>query len=358
LSEIPEEIRKQILNAPEKAFGDVQSKADIGNAFIQREQSRVNASLALDSIVSNADKANTGIGILVRQVQKDLGGKESVLRVDKEQLNKSISSFVNNYDFDKLDEISKGKGTKALDAGIAKNALSKGNFQEFLKFNGGLGIIPENILKDSLKIIKDISKADLYEATSSAVKSFNELSEAAKEKANQIARVKTSFEDFTNFERSFNKKNALSSIISSSNASLTSARFGIVADQSDTPDSIKQAISYGREISNLNQRESTVKNSASTDLMKIVSAVYGDTGRNSLNEAGGKDFMEKFLKGSLDANAIEANLEKVVKASETTVINGKSVEAFSGDQKEVLNTVSNDLKLQLTEIKIEKQIAP
>lgn len=348
LAELPSDVRTKLMAADEK------DKTSIGNEFIIKQQSRVNAATALGTIATNADKNNSGMGILGRRLGN---GNGAYLKLDREELDKSINSFVANYDMEGLKEIAEKGGVKGVGAKEALSSFEAGDFQGFLKANRGLDIVPEKILKDALLVAMGANIDDMNSAFKSGAKSVTALDIAAKEKAEQMKRIKVAFEDFSTFQQSFNKKTALDSTISSTANSLMSARLGIVGNQESTPESIKQAISYSQEIGGLNQQENQLKAKASLDLMKVVGDSYSDSGRNALNDAGGADFIAKFLKGSINGDNIDSSLEAIVKASEQTVKEGQNVSAFTKEQKGDIMELNSNFTNQLFEIKTAKQIA-
>jgi hypothetical protein len=351
IADMPEELRSKILSA--NAIGGDKGKSDMSDAisqFEQKTQGKLNSETALASVTSNADKNNTALGSFWRDLTRRKGDDGGKIQLDDEELNKSLVSFTQNYDFKALKEKADGGGPGNSLAKAALGFSKQGDFNGFLKANKGLGIVSDKIIDDALVTTTNVSLSQLTNAFKRATQNEEKVAKIQEEIANRAEKTKAAFEDFKKYEKSFGRKNALEGTVSSNSNSLMNARLGIVANQPGTSDSVKNALAYSQEMGDLGQQEEKSKRDLSASLLKIVGETYTDKGRGALNKAGGENFVSNFLKSGLDSGNADQMLASLLKVAENS-------EDISGESKIELETLNNEYKAQSLEIMTNRQIA-
>lgn len=354
LAELPSDIRQRLVAA--ESSGDKERFQDTASEYSQKQNQKLNSSTALASISTNADKNNTGFGIVLRQAMKTSVGQGSV-NLDWNELDKSLNSFLRNYDFEALKELS-GQGNAS--ASNALEQFSSGNFARFLEAQRGLGVSDDGVTKDVLGTLKQLNQTQLAGSFKIAKANLEEFNKSLEENNKQIFKTRAALEDVSAYFSSLSRKGDLESGVSSIKNSLYGSRLDLISRQPGSSDSMKNALSYIQESGSLSGRESDIKKELSTELAKALEKTYTEKGRNALN-GDNPDFISNLLKDGFDSSNIEGSIDTIITALEKNdKIPAKSVEEIiklRDTFKINIGEVQKDRQIQIEQLKALNEIS-
>lgn len=337
LVDLSQEQRAAILGAK-----DDKELRDVTNEISLKSGSKTSASLALGTIVSNANKNNSSFGVLFREFFNSR--EEGKINLDKTELVKSFENLFSNI---QKEDLQSKADAGNFSAKRALEAYDAGDIKAFISNTRELGLIDKNTANGALSVIDNTNKKELNSAISIAKESTERLALYQKESADAIKNTAVSFEDFKEYLDSLNRSSSLERIIASSRSNVTSNRLDLVAQ--NATESTRGTIDYAKVLEQSKAEFSRTSADLSKELINIFSESYGSLGRNAFISKD-KNFVSSVLSSGGDPKKIESLLADLDKISEKENL-------LSEDQKNSLNDIKTrfaQAKLDLVE---QKQIA-
>lgn len=355
LAELPAEMRKKILTAPED------EQVGLAQALLQKEVRKTNATTALGSIAATAEKENSGIGLLFRkglfsnsnesQLKfGDLNAPETTERIDA-----AVSSLINNIDLAQLTKVAGDKANPQSDrAQRVVGALNSGNFRDVINNLEGLGVIAEDVRSSFAKnLLPSITGAELTafnRSTAKAKIAIDELN-ASTARATRVKELeKSATIDFQRYLNSFSQRNSVSNSLSGISEKVRNARLGLISQDPGVSGSFKNVVSSAVEFSSLNGQQDRLKRDTSVEIAEFVKGLTDELSKSKIDETLGTNFVPEIVSGSQDESQVEALLEK---------LNGgvKQLANVSAETISKLGQLNNSYKVQSAEIEASKLVA-
>lgn len=345
LGDLSPELRSKMLATLSMGKEEGQKEmARLAGESTQKQNASVNAATALGSIVGNADKNNSSLGLFFRKLT---GGASGSVDIDTAELDKSMSSFLANFDMEALKAKADGGDQNAI---ASLDSYKKGDFNGFLQNQRDLGIVNKSVISDTLRTTLDIKAHKLEKSFEEARDSIDATAAAIKGNEASAIGMKVAFEDFQKYVASFTRRSALKGAIGSSNNSLLSARLDMVANQPGTSEFSRQSIEYSQKVGDFNVKGQELEKELGDSVFKIFNKAYNSPDKASLEGTYGKDLISKIMSGGMEEGGAEKILDQIV--DKLDIGNG-----FDADTKTEIRGLRTTFQVNNLELQTAKQIA-
>ena len=303
---------------------DSQKINSIQDRIVRDTGAKANADTALGSIGANAEKNNSSIGLLFR----NLTGDASRTKLDAGDAQAALNSFVQNLDLTKVNELSsKGFRNQKRQADDLLKALNEGDFKTVASLSKDLGLASKDAV-DAFKNlafgIKGPEVALLRQATKNAYEDAKDLDASTELFNRRLKESASAIADFKRLAETTGLRDSSNSVLRDSLSSIQSERLGRISDSPTASGAVKSLIDNARKLigadSQRNTRADEFRKSANESLNKLISdkgvgGVESQLGQGFVNNLQ-KSFSGNFEDIQAGLNALEAGAGKFEGVSE------------------------------------------